>query len=173
MVAKFFNHPTSVVIAPPPEYDYVNEVINVIKEDEFDSSSFNPTKCKIPDSCCPEGGLGDGFCGMNVIEKPYLDGCYEKVTKYFVNSTALFAGVWLVLWLLMMLQIIAARFMIRRIRLERKCLKEWKQAKKISDELNKQNEYIAQELAAEGLISYLKQNTRNSESISENKAESS
>ena len=91
---------------------------------------------------------------MNVIEKPYLDGCYEKVTKYFVNSTALFAGVWLVLWLLMMLQIIAARFMIRRIRLERKCLKEWKQAKKISDELNKQNEYIAQELAAEGLISY-------------------
>ena len=93
---------------------------------------------------------------MNVIEKPYLDGCYEKVTKYFVNSTALFAGVWLVLWLLMMLQIIAARFMIRRIRLERKCLKEWKQAKKISDELNKQNEYIAQELAAEGIIFFKK-----------------
>ena len=76
----------------------------MIKEDEFDSSSFNPTKCKIPDSCCPLGGLGAGFCGMNVVEKPFLDGCYEKVTSYFVNSTALFAGVWLVLWLLMMLQ---------------------------------------------------------------------
>ena len=40
--------------------------------------------------------------------------------------------------------------MIRRIRLERKCLKEWKQAKKMSDEINKQNEYIAQELNTPG-----------------------
>ena len=71
--------------------------------------------------------------------------------------------------------------MIRRIRLERKCLKEWKQAKKISDELNKQNEYIAQELAAEGLIFihfplfiylflylYILKNTGNSKRISKN-----
>lgn len=117
-------------IKPTPEYDYAlyeNEV-NLFKPTDFDASRFEPTQCKIPVSCCKPGGIGENYCGMNIIEPPYLNGCYEKTTMFFINSTAAIAGLWLMLWCLMMLQIIAARFTIRQIRLERKFAKQWLKA---------------------------------------------
>jgi len=141
------------IVTPLLDYsDYENYVnyeneVEVIKSTDFDPSEYEPTKCIIPISCCLPGGIGENYCGTNIKEPPYLTGCYEKTTMFFVNSTAAIAGIWLILWGLMMLQIIAARFTIRRIRLERKFAKQWLKAqnqwqRKISsnDTYNQQND---------------------------------
>merc|ERR1711937_237133 len=58
----------------------------------------------------------------------HQDGCFDRVGKYLINSSAMWAGCWIILWFLMLLQIMAAKAQIRQIHRERVFLKEYKKA---------------------------------------------
>ena len=63
-----------VMIKPSTEKD---EVDKIVEEDL--RTRFQPSKCRIPESCCAGGGLGGGYCGTNIIEKPYLTGTIKCI----------------------------------------------------------------------------------------------
>ncbi|CBY25075.1 unnamed protein product [Oikopleura dioica] len=121
-----YMRPTSnpIMIKPSTEKDEVDKI-----EEENLRTRFQPDKCRIPESCCAGGGLGGGYCGTNVIEKPYLTGCYHQIGNFIEKKSAAIAAIWISLWALMLLQIMSARFLIRRIRLERKFIKAYNKAR--------------------------------------------
>ena len=66
-----------IMVKPKPEKDEVDKL-----EEEDLRTRFQPDKCKIPESCCASGGFGGGYCGVNIIEKPYLTGNAKNSLKY-------------------------------------------------------------------------------------------
>ena len=109
---------------------------------------INGATCfKMPESCCLGGGFG--LCGQNMQEKPHQDGCFDRVGKYLINSSAMWAGCWIILWFLMLLQIMAAKAQIRQIHRERVFLKEYKKAQEQQQkEFERQQKEETQQLSS-------------------------
>ena len=84
------------------EYEDTEAVDNMNNEW---ARNLNGQHClSIPESCCNGGGFN--ICGSTRQEAPYVTGCVDRVSKFFVNSTATIAGIWILLWLIMIAQVL-------------------------------------------------------------------
>jgi len=76
-----------------------------------DAKEIHLEKCAPPDSCCPSGLE----CDMN---EAYEVGCVKKMAIWTSDNTPTLAGVWVLIWLVIVFEIVAVAHSVRRLNLQ-------------------------------------------------------
>lgn len=77
-----------------------------------DAKQTHEKTCSPPDSCCPAGIV----CTMS---DAWDTGCIKMLESTFDSNTAMFCGIWVIIWICMIIQLVAVRHTVHRISLSR------------------------------------------------------